>query len=124
MSRMRIRELMSSRARRGICGTASILPVRGVEGEKLDVLRVEVQQRRARRAEHPAAGLAGIHDERLVLRLHALFVREAMHDDAVRLDGAFLHVADVVDEQDLVSGDFETVRRLEDLQTETGTRAR
>src|SRR4051812_35137061 len=53
MSRMRMRELM-----------ASVLPLRSVECEELHLLGVEVEQRGARRSEHPPACLARVHDQR------------------------------------------------------------
>src|SRR5438874_10806725 len=104
MSRMRIREVTSE------------FPLRCVEVEKLHLSGIEVENRRAGRPVQPAACLAGIHYQRIALRLHGLLMRKPVHDEAVRLHGAFLDFADVMHEQNAMTRHLEAVRRLEDLQ--------
>src|SRR4051794_39764224 len=47
-----------------------------------------------------------------------------MNDDRVRLDGALLHLADVVDEEEPLAADLEAVRRVEQLRAKGALRAR
>src|SRR5688500_17881094 len=61
---------------------ASELPLGAVQSDEVHLLGIQVEDRGAGRPVHPAAGLAGIHDERVALLLQALLVREAVDDDA------------------------------------------
>src|SRR5437867_2742889 len=112
ISMMRIRDVMSE------------FPLWSAQREKLNLLGVEIEDRCSRRAVQPAARFAWVHNDGIILRLECLLVGKAMHDNTVRFHRALLHVGDVVNEENLVSRDVETVRRLEDLEPEPGARAR
>src|SRR2546423_10707417 len=97
----------------------SCRPVRGVEAEKLHLLFIEIEDRGLGRAVNPAAGFARIDDQRITARLHLLLMCESVHDDAVSLDAARLHVTDIVNDQDPLASHLEAVRTLEQLRAES-----
>src|SRR5678809_530708 len=97
--------------------TRSALPLT-LERDRLDLHRVEVDDRRRRRSVEPAAPLPRVDDERLALTHLLVTVRAPMHDELVRLDRPVVHVADVVHDEDPLAAELEAVRGLEQLELE------
>src|ERR687894_936733 len=102
--------------------TRSKPPLGAVEGQELDLLGLEVENRAGRRPVNPSARFARIDDQRLAPRPGFLLVRAAVDDQAVRLHRPGLYFADVVHEEHSLAADLEGVRRLEELDAQPGCR--
>src|SRR6185437_1504854 len=77
--------------------------------------RVEIDERSGARAVQPAASLARVQDQRIAPALHLDLMRAAMEYEVVLVQRPLMHLADVVDDEYLLAGHLEAVRRLVQL---------
>src|SRR5688572_27425173 len=88
----------------------SAWPIRGIELDELDVLRVEIEDCGGGGGVEPPAAFSRVDDQRITPRLHLLDVGASVDDHGMLSGGHGSDVADVVDEQNALAPDLHAMR--------------